>query len=324
MPAKPVLPRLNNIPILPNLGDSLPFPAGRILHVRPRYGSDINARPDLVERAFKTIQVAFQNAKANQNDVILVHSEGNSSAYCTSYQSETLDWNKDGVHLIGVNNGINISPRSRLAFISSYVTASNLITVSANNCLFRGIAMFAGVADTNPTGCLKVTGDRNKFEDCHITGFGHASMDIAGAYSINLSGAEENQFERCTIGMDRITCGAQANSQLLCESTAKNNRFTDCVFKLVSTHATNHLFVRAATSSLDGGLEFIRTVGYNSQSRNVSGSELTYAMVVASDAGGDVFLDPGSAFQATDCNSTDAGNVYGAGAAAGILVPLTK
>ena len=49
-------------------------------------------------------------------------------------------------------------------------------------------------------------------------------------------------------------------------------------------------------------------------------------MIVASTAGGDVIVDPGSAFQASDLNSTNAGNVYVSGpvATAGLLIPVTQ
>jgi hypothetical protein len=320
----PKYPKIENIPILPGLGISLPFVAGNILHVRPRYGSDVNARPNYVERAFKTVAAAFANATANQNDVILFHAEGNAKADCSSTIASSLTWNKDLVHLIGVHSGVTISPRARLESSAAYASAIPPVVVSAKGCLFRGVEFILESTDGTCLGALKVTGHRNRFDRCHIYGFANAAQDIAGAYSLCLSAAQENEFEFCTIGSDRLAQGAQANSQLLMASRSCNNVFRDCIFKLVSTSATNHVFVRAAADSLDGALTFVRTIGVNSQSRNVSGLELTYAMVVASNAGGDVILDPGSAFQAADVNSTNAGNVYAAGAGAGILVPVTQ
>jgi hypothetical protein len=217
-----------------------------------------------------------------------------------------------------------MSPRARIAAISTYTSAIPPFVVSANNCRIQGIQIYCGVADTTPLGALKVTGARNKFIGCHILGMGATTNDIAGAYSVLCSGAEEIEFVNCTIGSDRTVLGAQANSQILMAATAKNILFDHCRIRLVSTHGTNHLFLRAAASSLDGSVVFQGTVGINSQSRNVSGSELTYAFSVASTAGGDVIVDATSAFQATDLNATDAGNVYALGAGGGILVPAVK
>lgn len=315
--------RINGFPVMPGLPPWLAFTQGNIFHVKPYSGSDTNTGRS-PSGAYKTLAKALASATANQNDVVLLYAESNTSAQTTDYQATALNWNKDGVHLIGVNSGVSMSPRSRIAAASAYAAATPIFTVSANGCYFANLAIYMGVASTAPLGAVSVTGARNRFDNCHILGMGAATNDVAGAYSLLLSGAEECEFHNCTIGSDRTALGAAANSQVLIAATAKNILFKDCRFRLCSTHATNHLFLRAAASSLDGAVVFQNCVGINSQSRNVSGVELTYAFSVASDAGGDVVLDANSAFQGTDLNVADNGNVYTAGAAVGILVPTLK
>ena len=321
---KPLLPTLNGIPILPNLGESLPYIQGNILHVRPRYGSDVNAIPNRVERAYRTISKAFADCEPNRNDTILFYGEGNPKAQCSEVLASQMDWNKDFVHLVGVHSGVSLSPRARIECAAAYDAAPPIFKVSANGCLIKNVEIILETTGTTSLGALEVTGTRNRFVNNHIYGFANAASDLAGAYSLYLNNCEENEFINCQVGSDRIAQGAQVNSQILVDNTAKNNLFQDSIIRLVSTHATNHLFVIAGSGSLDGSLVFRNTIGVNSQSRNVAGLELTYAMAVHASAGGDVILDVNSAFQATDLNSTDAGNVYGAGAGAGILVPLVK
>lgn len=315
--------RVNGFPVMPGLPPWLAFTQGNVFHVKPRTGSDSYTGRS-PSGAFKTLAKALAMSTANQNDVVLLYAESNTSGQTTDYQTTALNWNKDGVHLIGVNSGVSMSPRSRIAPVSGYASAAPIFTVSANGCYFANLAIYMGVASTAPLGAVSVTGSRNRFDNCHILGMGEATNDVAGAYSLLLSGAEECEFHNCTIGSDRTALGAAANSQILLAATAKNILFKDCRFRLCSTHATNHLFLRAAAGSLDGAVVFQNCVGVNSQSRNVSGVELTYALSVAATAGGDIVLDANSAFQATDLNATDAGNVYAAGAAAGILVPALK
>jgi hypothetical protein len=185
---------------------------GRAIWVKPVSDNDGNTglKP---AAAVKTLAKALTLATANKNDVVYMVAEGNSASATTDYQSATLTWNKDGVHLVGINAGPRLSHRSRIAFISTYATASNLFTVTAKGCYFENLEFFAGVADANPTGCLLINGgQRNHFKNCHIAGIGNDNNDIAGAYSLYLKGnATENYFEDCVIGCDTISRGS-ANS----------------------------------------------------------------------------------------------------------------
>jgi hypothetical protein len=222
---------------------------GSVFYVKPSSGLDTRSAltPALAK---KTVLDALTNkVTANKNDILALISESNTSGSTTDYQSATLDWSKDLSHLIGINNGPMFSHRSRIALISTYVTASNLMTVSAKACLFKDLALFAGVADVNPTGCLKVTGDRNVFEKCHIAGIGNDANDIADAYSLYISG-QENFFNRCVIGLDTIDRGSAANSEIYFAAGALRNYFKNCIILMRLQHATNSPFVRVAGGAM--------------------------------------------------------------------------
>src|SRR5690242_5016946 len=110
------------------------FPTqGNIYVVNPRYGSD-NA-PGTFQSPLQTLAAALDRATAGQNDIIYLCAASNTASLTTSYQTATLNWNKDLVHLIGVNDSPQIGQRSRVAFQAAYNTASNLFTLSANGCL---------------------------------------------------------------------------------------------------------------------------------------------------------------------------------------------
>ena len=318
------VPKLGIYPMYPALPPWLAFTQGKIWHVKPYSGSNSSSGRQ-PHTAFKTLAAALAAATENRNDIVLMYSEENTGTLTSDYQATMLDWNKNGVHLIGVNSGVSISPRSRISAISTWTSANPAMKVSANNCYLANIQIIMDAESANPLGALSVTGSRCRFDNCHIYGIVYATNDIAGAYSLLLSGAEEIEFNGCQFGSDRIAKGAQANSVIKFASVAKNIIFRRCLFRLVSTHQTNHVFVRAAAGSLDGSVAFVDGChGINSKHRNVGAAELTYAMVVAADAGGDIFISGDSTFQAADVNSADTGNVYGAGAAAGIAIPLLK
>lgn len=240
---------------------------GKTYFVKPYSGSDGNTGTSMTN-AFQTLAKALDVAVAGQNDVVFLVAESNTAANTTDYQSETLDWNKDMVHLIGVNSGPIMSHRSRIALISTYVTAGNLFTLSADACLIANLSMFAGVADAHPTGCLNVTGSRNVFKGCHIAGIGHASMDIAGAYSLKIDGAEELLFDRCYIGLNTVAAGSAANSEILIDGGAKNIEFYESKVYRQIEHATNHPLVKLAdATAIDEFLLFTRC-GFISTSVN--------------------------------------------------------
>jgi hypothetical protein len=221
---------------VPILGGMFPF-TGKYIFVKPSSGLDGNdgSSPD---SAVKTLMKALALATANKNDVVFLIQESNTAASTTDYQTSTLDWNKDGVHLIGINPQPLLGHRSRVALISTYDTASNLFTLSANNCFVSGLEFYAGVAGTNPTGCVKVTGQRNRFARCQISGMGHANNVIANAYSLNLSGAAENVFEDCYIGLDTVPRATNVTSEIRIETAATRNAFLNCVVASQIGHAT--------------------------------------------------------------------------------------
>ena len=293
---------------------------GNIFFVNPRIGNDSDAGTQ--EQPLKTLARALGLATPGQNDTIFLEAAGNTASLTTDYQAATLDWSKDLVHLIGVNSGPALSQRSRIAFASAYATASNLFTLSANGCLVANIEMFAGVAQAQPTGCLKITGQRNHLVKVHAAGMGNAANDIAGAYSLKLDVAAENLLEDCTLGVDTVVLGAAAggNSVILCANKATRNKLRGCTGLLYTNHATRSVFLRAPAGSLDRWLILEDTVFLNPI--DAASHNLDYAAVIAADAGGSVIPIGARAgfIGATDWNSADSGNVR---AINGTVTPAT-
>lgn len=288
-------------PLIPSLG--LQFygspgllSQGKSIFVKPSSGSDSNngLRPD---RAVKTLAKALSLATANQNDVVYMFAESNTAGSTTDYQSSTLDWNKDAVHLIGVNCGNFLSQRSRVAFLSTYNTASNLFTLSANGCLIANLELFAGVAGANPTGAMKITGIRNHLLNLMIAGIGNDNNDIAGAYSLYLNGAQECLIEECQIGLQTIDAGTAANSEVLIAASGgnpvKNIEFRGGNIYRRIEHATNHPLVKvAAATSIDGFIRFKKNFGFESFSTNDGFSNAGVFKFVAQPTQGKVIIDP--------------------------------
>ena len=307
--------------IVPGMGVQMfgpPITQGQAWFVAPYSGSDTASgrRPN---QPLKTLAAALSKATANRNDVVYVFSESNTGTLTTDYQAATLDWNKDAVHLIGVNGSPVLGQRSRVAFKSTYVTASNLITISANNCMIANMEFFAGVASANPTGCMYLTGDRNHFVNCQISGIGDDLMDTAGAYSLWMYGAHENLFENCYIGLDTVSRGSAANAEILL--TAPNNAgnarniFRKCMIAGWCMSAGNYLFLSAnAAGAIGRWLLFDDCVFHNTGTSVATGVQMTQAMQIHAAAGGHVILHNTTIVGADNVNASDTGLILcGAG-----------
>lgn len=299
---------IRGIPVLPNLPTWLAYTQGNIYHVKPYSGSDSNDGLS-VDAPLKTLSKAQTLATANQNDIVLLYSEHGSAAYTSDLQSANLAWAKNAVHLIGVNSGSPLSPRSRIGWASDYNAAYNLFTLSASNCYIANILFVEDVAGTSPTGVFKCTGLRNRISNCHFE-IAATAHDIASSYCVYLSAAEECLFEDCVIGTPTTLIGASAGAaSLIVDSQTCRCIFKNCKFTSSFSHATNAVFVIAAATSINDYLIFEDTPFINCLDRGGTTS-LTYAMSVNASAGGTVLLlgPKTGIFGATDWNN-DSGNV---------------
>ncbi len=264
---------------------------GRAIFVRPHTGNDGNTglTPD---NAIATLVQAKALATANHGDVVYLIAESNTAANTTDYQSVTLDWSKDGVHLIGINDASIIGQRSRIAQLSTVKNIATLFKVSANNCLIANIEVFQGVTSSTATlpVAVEVTGQRNKFVNCQFSGNGDlgGSMDVAGARSLLLTGAAENLFQRCYIGLDTVTRATQA-AEVEAKTSATRNFFEDCYFSTMAG-AAGFLFLKAnATSAaIDRFLLFKNCIFMNAV--NSTATTMTVAVAVHASLGGTVLI----------------------------------
>jgi len=211
---------------------------GNVWFVAPGTGSDVNDGKT-ARTPFATLAKALDSATANQNDIVYLLAQSNTAADTTDYQSTALDWNKDGVHLIGINNGVQIGQRSRISNLSTATAiVDGLFIVSADNCLIANIEVFQGQGGTNPTGAsiaVKVSGQRNRFYNCQISGIGHSELDDATSRSLSVTGAE-NYFEKCYIGLDTVI-RATATAEVTVGDIARTI-FDGCFFNTYTSLST--------------------------------------------------------------------------------------
>lgn len=233
------------MPVLPLNGFAS---QGNIIFVKPSSGSDgVSLKSNTPQRAFKTLEKALSVATADKNDIVFLIAESNTAASTTDYQSAAFDWNKDGVHLIGVNAGSMLGQRSRIAQLSTVLTVEDLFTVSADGCMIANIEVFQGVASSTATSprAAVVSGMRNRFVNCQLSGCGDTggSMDTAGARSLAVTGAE-NTFQHCYIGLNTVIRGTMTTE--VYATTGARNIFESCMIDSYTSLSTFKAFTAGA------------------------------------------------------------------------------
>jgi hypothetical protein len=228
-----------------------PAQVGSTFFIDPVNGKDTNTGRSPID-AFKTLTVAYAALTAGKNDRLVHISNG--SATSSIRLGANFDWNKDATHFVGIDSGVNLSNRSRIAPTAGIAGFANFFTVSASGCRFSNVQFFQGfTAGVAASICLTVTGSRNRFDNCHIAGMG--SDDAADGHSATsrnllISVGGENQFYRCTIGLDTIARDV-ANASVEFAGASERNKFVDCDFLLFATANTPVVVKVAAAAGID-------------------------------------------------------------------------
>ena len=297
----------------------------KAIFVKPSTGNNANdgLSPD---SAVKTLVRALAIATANQNDVVYLIAESNTAANTTDYQSATLTWDKDLVHLVGVGAPTKFSHRSRIAQLSTATGVSPLVNVTADGCYFANFQIFHGVADATSKVCLQVTGTRNVFENVHIAGVGDVTMSVDNAASLKLDGASECVFRDCVIGLDTIARDADTEGEIWFDGGASRIFFEDCLIDTYLSADNQSVTVEDGTG-IDRGIYFKNCL-FMAKSTNKATAQTTVFQIPAGISQGAIVLQDTYAFSdggAVDWDASNRGIIWNnavaaeASAAGGIM-----
>lgn len=275
-------------------------PYTRVFYVAPHSGSNsFTGRSP--ERPLQTLQEALDRCSANHGHCVKVLSESNTAADTTSYLTETLDWNKDGVDLFGVCAGGPYNKRARIAWATAAASATDipLFKLSANNCHVGGFSVAIGHADANLSFGMEVTGDNNRVEEIDVPFPTNAANDVAGAYALKINGCDQTLFKGLRLGSFTIDLGSAANQLILVDGGCSMVQFEDCdcISRLEST--TNSPQVRFADALAVGfGCLWFKRCNFITTSVNGGFTQAGAFKTVAAQTDGRVVL--------TDCHTNAA------------------
>jgi hypothetical protein len=203
-------------------------PVGTWRYVDGTNGVDTNAGT-LWTAPLKTITAGLAAMTTAKHDVLALM-----AAVAGTSELAAIDWTHNFSHLVGLGAPTGIAQRTRI--VCGAKELSPFFTVSGYGNLFSNLYFWQGQDDADSLINVKVSGNRNYFQNVHFAGGGHATQAIDGGASLLVSGSE-NLFRRCVIGVDSVVAAA-GMANLLFDSYATRNVFEDCIFQIYAGATT--------------------------------------------------------------------------------------
>lgn len=299
---------------------------GKVFYLDPESGSDNNGTTLVgatIDKPMQTLLGAYNKLTDESGDKIVLLNDGNTGK--SVRLAAALTWAKDNCSLIGVSSMLRWSHRSRITGESTGATFTPLLTVSGHGNTFANFSMFHDYG-VDPI-CMVVTGNRNSFYNCHFGGIGVAAGgDDAAAASVQINGAQETYFERCTFGLDTVPRSTTC-AEVEIKSAATRVWFKDCFFNTFADNA-GALHVKIdGSGDLDRIAMFEDCVFYNAVESTATA--MTSSFDHHNTSGGAVAFRNCLFIGVTDIAAADNGNIYTTDAAptagtAGLAVAVTR
>ena len=294
--------------VVPGLSGDIVMAGGNVFWVDAYNGSDSNDGSSAMN-AFASIPYAYAKLTANQNDVLFVIGGP------TSYQlASSLVWAKNYTHMIGLDSGTRVASRARM-FASTANTAPISFNITASGCFFKNIKFGAGSAQAASLICMQITGGRNHFDNCAISGMENATAGTAATLtagrSLKLSGSTgENLFTNCVIGSDTIARTA-TNYEIEIVSGCPRNVFENCdIISYCTAGGESHAMLLIGSGGIDRWVEF-NLCRFMNMSTNVgSGVVNAQTLSLSAIAGGFVLYDTCAVVGFTATQTSSSGNLY--------------
>lgn len=309
-PTGPMLPRGNDLNSLVNAINSMVDWPGNVYYLNPaEAGNGVGT----INSPFNSLVSAYNRCVDGNNDVVVLVGDGSTAA--TARLSEQLVWAKDATHLIGITAPSMVAQRARISTASgATANIANLISVTAQGCIFSNFSLFQGVGQAATAEKLwQEAGQRNYYYNVAFGGMGSANgAGQAASYSLGLYGGSENLFEHCFYGTDtQNRSAANTNVQLRKNASSEastRNIFRDCYFAMRAT-ATTPTFIDANESGSIDRFAWFENCKFN----NFGSSAVAAVVAFHASQGGYVVMDNCTAVGCTDWTASDTSVVKIAG-----------
>jgi hypothetical protein len=205
---------------------------------------------------FLTLDRAYTACYGGRNEIIYVLGGSAAVSFSSAYPASGagLVWAKNYTHVIGLSGPNPIGGRARITNGASTVLMTPMIQVSGIGCLFQNLEFEnVGSHATSAAVCIAITGVRNSFVNCQISG-GVGALNVGAAMRSLLIGgitggtgtntADENYFNHCYIGLDTVP-RTSTSSEIEILGGSARTVFENCMISTIGTGGNFYLTIGA-------------------------------------------------------------------------------
>jgi hypothetical protein len=224
----------------------------------PVNGNDANDGLSL-KNSKKTLAAAYALTTSGANDTVYLVASGLSSG-TARLDVNTFSWDNNCTHLVGITPPNRLGLRARIAPTAATTAFTPLFTITGDGCFFQNIQWWHGFT-TGAAAAINVYmngANYNRFENCHFAGMGDAaSAASATSRSLKIYNSGENEFVRCTLGIDTV---ARSAASATVEFAGPNvggaaynprNKFIDCDFLAWTTTVQTQTDILVGARDID-------------------------------------------------------------------------
>ena len=220
---------------------------GNVLVVCPAGDANYNALRELFEtdpygavRFFTTLDAAYEAARNNANDVILL------SANATHTLTAGINWTKSRVHVIGMDGGNRLVQQGAKISSSSTDDTWYVLKITWARNSFKNVKVIQASTNAAALSVVQDGGEGTKYENCSFV-FGVAN-NLGGTTAHEfLAGSDSATFLSCVFGSDTLLTSAARSvfhiDQVTTGQEFKSNILKECTF-LISSSSSTATFVR--------------------------------------------------------------------------------
>lgn len=177
---------------VPLIGSGIPASFGDYFFVDVERGSDGSHDGLSMDEPFKTVKKAYDTARTNQNDVIVL------SAVGTHTLIDEIIWSKNRIHLVGLGGGSRyMGQRTKVSMGVTTGSAKAILQITGIGNTFTNIKFRS--TDTLATSlyCIADGGEFTQFTHCWMEKA--TDLDQTGAAEL-LCNSDTGFYKNCTIG----------------------------------------------------------------------------------------------------------------------------
>lgn len=253
---------------------------GDIYYVDANGGSDTANNGKEPNKAFKTLNKAYDACTTYNYDVIVVMPTANSVTV-----EPSITWAKSAITVIGAAAPTADAQRSRIGFGSAATSPCLKITGPANR--FINLKL---VVEEDVNVLVEIASPRQYFSNVSFSGATNATTgaDTAARSLVIDDDCGENTFEGCIFGNDTVLLSdANAVVEIVGTSSNARNQFIDCIFRAVCSNAGPRWVLFTGSYSAECFQLFKRCLFLNTRGGTTT---MTVGMTVPASTNGKILL----------------------------------